>query len=183
MGAHPRSRGENRSAAALACFETGSSPLTRGKRERTSCAHTPTGLIPAHAGKTPSRARPRRRSVGSSPLTRGKHMHAAHRGPRSGLIPAHAGKTGRRLRHRRQCRAHPRSRGENLHCVQAGSARLGSSPLTRGKPEQQATVGVLQGLIPAHAGKTSGSSPPPGCRRAHPRSRGENAHPVAPCKR
>ena len=53
--------------------------------------------------------------------------------------------------------------------------QLGSSPLTRGKLGQCDAIPRLQGLIPAHAGKTQG-----GCGRAprsgaHPRSRGENA--------
>ena len=51
---------------------------------------------------------------------------------------------------------------------------MGSSPLTRGKPEQQATVGVLQGLIPAHAGKTPRRHASAPSSEAHPRSRGEN---------
>ena len=50
----------------------------------------------------------------------------------------------------------------------------GSSPLTRGKrtmtPIQPETVG----LIPAHAGKTSGVFTRYTARGAHPRSRGEN---------
>ena len=52
--------------------------------------------------------------------------------------------------------------------------REGSSPLTRGKLFERVEHGVVVGLIPAHAGKTSPgrrSAPP---SRAHPRSRGEN---------
>ena len=51
---------------------------------------------------------------------------------------------------------------------------VGSSPLTRGKPEMPAQYRALVGLIPAHAGKTTGRARPAGQRRAHPRSRGEN---------
>ena len=51
-------------------------------------------------------------------------------------------------------RAHPRSRGEN---------RFGGL-LNR----------ALEGLIPAHAGKTAWAAAQRGRRRAHPRSRGEN---------
>ena len=91
-GAHPRSRGENFPDDCVHVGITGSSPLTRGKRQ---CwrGHGDGGwLIPAHAGKTPLRAptcgnreaHPRSRgenanclaflcvSAGSSPLTRGK---------------------------------------------------------------------------------------------------------------
>ena len=50
--AHPRSRGENRGSEELGEARQGSSPLTRGKRNRQS-PHARTGrLIPAHAGKT-----------------------------------------------------------------------------------------------------------------------------------
>ena len=51
---------------------------------------------------------------------------------------------------------------------------MGSSPLTRGKPNLLASRVRSSGLIPTHAGKTSTSH---GCalpRRAHPHSRGEN---------
>ena len=152
------------------------------------------GLIPAHAGKTPSHparsggawAHPRSRGenqaldpdvlreVGSSPLTRGKPTVWAWVGLGWRLIPAHAGKTRRRGRSRRARWAHPRSRGENSPFSHIVFGVLGSSPLTRGKLRCQATTPGAVGLIPAHAGKTN-------CRvgcvshfAAHPRSRGEN---------
>ena len=51
---------------------------------------------------------------------------------------------------------------------------MGSSPLTRGKHDARLAGEVLEGLIPAHAGKTGrdGASDPR--EPAHPRSRGEN---------
>ena len=52
---------------------------------------------------------------------------------------------------------------------------LGSSPLTRGKQPYYLTGETFQRLIPAHAGKTHGSSSTPPPPRAHPRSRGENS--------
>ena len=90
--AHPRSRGENRRHIQTHPGETGSSPLTRGKRTSGRTARRSRGLIPAHAGKTSpltalitaTRAHPRSRGEnspscscgdpppGSSPLTRGK---------------------------------------------------------------------------------------------------------------
>ena len=79
---------------------------------------------------------------------------------------------------REQPRAHPRSRGENGYSGEGSEQFSGSSPLTRGKCSYGEAGSTWDGLIPAHAGKMSGSSPPPGCRRAHPRSRGEN---IAPC--
>ena len=152
--AHPRSRGEN------ATDET-----TGGNQN---------GLIPAHAGKTrartlrsePYRAHPRSRgentvstrtsalSPGSSPLTRGKLSWHFRRRHRVRLIPAHAGKTPYRPAPRLNPRAHPRSRGEN-HCRQrVRGCRRGSSPLTRGKRSVGIRPPELDGLIPAHAGKT-----------------------------
>ena len=131
--AHPRSRGENYEAHALAIQTGGSSPLTRGKQGLHERLFGCLGLIPAHAGKTfPIRAvlinnwaHPRSRgenirqetngygNLGSSPLTRGKQG----RGPRGrggpGLIPAHAGKTFSAGFVSTSPRAHPRSRGEN----------------------------------------------------------------------
>ena len=111
--AHPRSRGENIDANSDPAIAQGSSPLTRGKRGFAGRADKPTGLIPAHAGKTcfwswlraASRAHPRSRGEnatmedmqaamqGSSPLTRGKPVRIDGDRAVLGLIPAHAGKT------------------------------------------------------------------------------------------
>ena len=153
----------------------GSSPLTRGKPVSDQLTGNDRGLIPAHAGKTggrPStassdRAHPRSRGEnwwgysgegseqGSSPLTRGKQAGGLPPLRAIGLIPAHAGKTGGATRAKAPSRAHPRSRGENIIFKNEAGDRMGSSPLTRGKPE---SCEVWQGacrLIPAHAGKTS----------------------------
>ena len=54
-GAHPRSRGENRSNCIASLAAHGSSPLTRGKRSPVYPAGHARGLIPAHAGKTRQR--------------------------------------------------------------------------------------------------------------------------------
>ena len=175
LWAHPRSRGENNPISSQRPARSGSSPLTRGKRAPRASRPVETRLIPAHAGKTqistpngPLRgAHPRSRgenpvlhftavcSVGSSPLTRGKHLGQgqSHQGRR--LIPAHAGKTKALEISLRRCGAHPRSRGENPVRSRRLAATSGSSPLTRGKR----VVGLLRefedGLIPAHAGKTT----------------------------
>ena len=50
--AHPRSRGENKLGRVSVGVQSGSSPLTRGKRFAGAGAATGAGLIPAHAGKT-----------------------------------------------------------------------------------------------------------------------------------
>ena len=52
--------------------------------------------------------------------------------------------------------------------------KLGSSPLTRGKPDDGRGQGVDVRLIPAHAGKTQNWIDKVNDAGAHPRSRGEN---------
>ena len=54
LPAHPRSRGENCTADAKPPHSGGSSPLTRGKPLRPRLVVWENGLIPAHAGKTPT---------------------------------------------------------------------------------------------------------------------------------
>ena len=193
--AHPRSRGENVAVAGVIAKVEGSSPLTRGKPGFGGNERVRRGLIPAHAGKTrssrsgttPERAHPRSRGEnshltrhpmrtrGSSPLTRGKRFELEELAKRIGLIPAHAGKTTRGSGACSTGTAHPRSRGENS--CRGRSLRLawGSSPLTRGKRRRRGARERVDGLIPAHAGKTRNASSPPHASPAHPRSRGENA--------
>ena len=192
--AHPRSRGENAIEDLAYMPAPGSSPLTRGKPPEDSSLARPLRLIPAHAGKTASSRRcrrwrtahPRSRGEnaektrdtddrpGSSPLTRGK-LHTARDERRlEGLIPAHAGKTGRQAADQRHESAHPRSRGENIIEGVDRLSPLGSSPLTRGKHGiRQEFIGE-DGLIPAHAGKTTALLTVIVPIPAHPRSRGEN---------
>ena len=132
--------------------------------------------------------------MGSSPLTRGKHPTRRRLPLGKGLIPAHAGKTlGQHHTYRLErahprsrgenctpgtsvpiTQGHPRSRGENRIAVPRASNRSGSSPLTRGKLYLGAQAFAARGLIPAHAGKTSLTSPTSLQAWAHPRSRGEN---------
>ena len=193
--AHPRSRGENRGQIRVTWKTTGSSPLTRGKRLNRSDHAGDAGLIPAHAGKTPTWstptvacwAHPRSRGEnqpadtvhvrfnGSSPLTRGKPRARLAASSSRGLIPAHAGKTRSAPQPAGQPGAHPRSRGENGTTLGNAAASVGSSPLTRGKQCEIRHTQLLPGLIPAHAGKTYERKTGQPITRAHPRSRGENA--------
>ena len=117
-------------------------------------------------------------TAGSSPLTRGKPVWQAHRGRRTGLIPAHAGKTHRTSTCPSRARAHPRSRGENEGAEDISIIEMGSSPLTRGKRCARHCRRLCSGLIPTHAGKTSGSRCSTAASRAHPHSRGENTSPA-----
>ncbi len=172
----------------------GSSPLTRGAPRVHPGLLLHPGLIPAHAGSTSivravregDWAHPRSRGEhafaaarvrtpsGSSPLTRGALRFRLHRWCRRGLIPAHAGSTNLGGLSNVQPRAHPRSRGEHVPASGYRPAWSGSSPLTRGALHGRSPPASGLGLIPAHAGSTSGLT---GCstrKRAHPRSRGEH---------
>ena len=193
--AHPRSRGENAAHPDEVMNALGSSPLTRGKPNRHHLRARRPGLIPAHAGKTLDprvrqagrAAHPRSRGenglcdlletlgIGSSPLTRGKLESEDRTREVAGLIPAHAGKTLINRVSKLPPRAHPRSRGENAEDRQAALIKMGSSPLTRGKREQNSVIVGRARLIPAHAGKTPPANTPRPANWAHPRSRGENA--------
>ena len=113
-------------------------------------------------------------SVGSSPLTRGKRGGCSAPRADTWLIPAHAGKTPPGIDVERPCRAHPRSRGENVVGWWGGGCQVGSSPLTRGKLGDAGARTLLSGLIPAHAGKTLTNASQGTREPAHPRSRGEN---------
>ena len=175
LPAHPRSRGENAISRPSIISRCGSSPLTRGKLQWLDSQKWSVGLIPAHAGKTPStirtaaprtahprsrgenqtRALPRRWCWGSSPLTRGKRASDRRKRRSLRLIPAHAGKTLSRPLILSPPWAHPRSRGENTVEMPCQMVSQGSSPLTRGKRLLQVGGGTDCRLIPAHAGKTS----------------------------
>ena len=192
--AHPRSRGEHPHKHVNAEGREGSSPLTRGAQTDGDLLDDLLGLIPAHAGSTPSSdrtphaqtAHPRsrgehaRRSAiftsphGSSPLTRGAPGRCRRGRRRCGLIPAHAGSTTTRATSCAQTGAHPRSRGEHSSASAFQSTVRGSSPLTRGAHCFPPRHLARPRLIPAHAGSTGWTTTPKSPRGAHPRSRGEH---------
>ena len=115
--------------------------------------------------------------MGSSPLTRGKPGAVMSASRTSRLIPAHAGKTRAATWSSQGPWAHPRSRGENLPVLRPSMTVDGSSPLTRGKRVRCWQEVRGEGLIPAHAGKTTARAIALSAPRAHPRSRGENSSP------
>ena len=111
--AHPRLRGEHIGSNTSLGHNPGSSPPTRGTRQRIRTTLTLKGLIPAYAGNTglvgkPSHrytAHPRLRGEhrwqrrggstvqGSSPPTRGTPLLSTGAPAGRGLIPAYAGNT------------------------------------------------------------------------------------------
>ena len=129
---------------------------------------------PRSRGENCPSIRSRRLALGSSPLTRGKHPTLNHIVINRGLIPAHAGKTDAHPEPRPAEAAHPRSRGENIDGFVSGIKSAGSSPLTRGKLGVPPARILPNGLIPAHAGKTTCTAGASARLTAHPRSRGEN---------
>ena len=193
--AHPRSRGEHNSMLAYHLPLQGSSPLTRGARNKTIARYVVAGLIPAHAGSTcdcgshagAAWAHPRSRGehggkcgrgrcrVGSSPLTRGALLPPLVVDQSVRLIPAHAGSTRRFTSSWSALGAHPRSRGEHFLLTASLARKVGSSPLTRGAPIPGRWNRNRYGLIPAHAGSTDAVFRHRGGVRAHPRSRGEHS--------
>ena len=96
--AHPRSRGENGAVAWPCRNDSGSSPLTRGKRGPRGLGSGRRRLIPAHAGKT-SPPPPRRPSTTAHPRSRGENPRPVRLWP--------------------SAEAHPRSRGENSAATSA----------------------------------------------------------------
>ena len=147
--AHPRSRGENGELVEGGVEVLGSSPLTRGKPHPADTLIWPSGLIPAHAGKTPP-CRHADLAVWAHPRSRGENVIC------SIIYAAPPGSS-------------PLTRGKRC-----GRCPPGSSPLTRGKPATPADGEFERRLIPAHAGKTDKCSQWSCWWPAHPRSRGEN---------
>ena len=158
-------------------MDQGSSPLTRGKLCRADQIAHADGIIPAHAGKTTPGPWQLRAPAGSSPLTRGKPSGPAAGLAVLGIIPAHAGKTPVGTLRQQFSRDHPRSRGENRSVGRSRRHRRGSSPLTRGKPDERRGHRFGTGIIPAHAGKTGLAGVSSTISADHPRSRGENSFP------
>ena len=171
----------------------GSSPLSRGIRQRHTMGVRHPGIIPALAGNTPRRPslpgrswdHPRSRGEynglagidsyrsGSSPLSRGiLCMGAVHILCRR-IIPALAGNTWVAESLARTWADHPRSRGEYYVDLRLHICRDGSSPLSRGIPFRNGTERGARRIIPALAGNTTPQEPHTSIPRDHPRSRGE----------
>ena len=192
---HPRIRGEHSGQGQIAVGFDGSSPHTRGARRARRLPGGTPRIIPAYAGSTAWRRRPRiwprdhprirgehapMRDIpvpihGSSPHTRGAPPHGSWPDLLRRIIPAYAGSTDAGEAAGQALSDHPRIRGEHGDDP-AGHVDLpGSSPHTRGaRPARPAQV-VSTRIIPAYAGST----PPRTGRRVgpadHPRIRGEHS--------
>ena len=191
---HPRIRGEHPESDAGALPVGGSSPHTRGAQPHEAASREMKRIIPAYAGSTVRRAsstwstadHPRIRGEhgvghdeavvdgGSSPHTRGARWTFAAMATRPRIIPAYAGSTRAPAWARGPAPDHPRIRGEHGLVRRRDPHLPGSSPHTRGAPDQLDVPRLDLRIIPAYAGST-GAPPKAGARLGdHPRIRGEH---------
>ena len=151
------------------------------------------GIIPARAGSSGTRPRPRFRNrdhpracgeqgcrrhsghghAGSSPRVRGAGPGAPDQRRRVGIIPARAGSRPRSRSAGRRTWDHPRACGEQVceRCREAVDE--GSSPRVRGAGRGLAERQGAPGIIPARAGSRRPASCAWTCARDHPRACGE----------
>ena len=115
--------------------------------------------------------------LGSSPHTRGARSPSGAASPGLGIIPAYAGCTRGPGRTRPRSSDHPRIRGVHWLGRCHGGQRRGSSPHTRGAPQQTHALKNLSGIIPAYAGCTVSSRESDRAIRDHPRIRGVHVDP------
>ena len=90
---HPRIRGEHEGLGQWSRRDMGSSPHTRGARDRPIDVGFELGIIPAYAGSTSRNCESPRASVGSSPHTRGAPAGLPADFIELRIIPAYAGST------------------------------------------------------------------------------------------
>ena len=151
-GDHPRMCGEHLVKQIESLRDEGSSPHVRGALCHRLAIGLPSGIIPACAGSTATKAgsalhsgdHPRMcgehcapsalRSVGegSSPHVRGAQLLPRHNTIKHGIIPACAGSTHRQLLTRCRPRDHPRMCGEHTVTQLNKGMASGSSPHVRG---------------------------------------------------
>ena len=191
---HPRIRGEHGPSRRRAAQECGSSPHTRGARERSAQRRRGRRIIPAYAGSTDtpltnvtpftdhprirgehvasgSRSQPR---AGSSPHTRGARFSRDMDTPVTGIIPAYAGSTASDGASVYSPRDHPRIRGEHPPPKVQGGGLRGSSPHTRGARLRSESSRRRRRIIPAYAGSTAAIHGDAIDDWDHPRIRGEH---------
>ena len=95
---------------------------------------------------------------GSSPRMRGSLLLIVFLDFFLGIIPAHAGLTRSHIDMVAPSRDHPRACGAHLVGCMACPLSMGSSPRMRGSPFGSSVGSAVGGIIPAHAGLTSGQS-------------------------
>ncbi len=190
---HPRACGEQGWRVRSVSVMWGSSPRVRGAALGVANALPAPRIIPARAGSSRRRNRPRSRpgdhpracgeqmvhdadsspSTGSSPRVRGAADDLAELRRLDGIIPARAGSRAdaHLTEHRRG--DHPRACGEQMSSLYTADADLGSSPRVRGADRLPRCRALPRGIIPARAGSSRRSCVPCLDLRDHPRACGE----------
>ena len=130
--------------------------------------------IPACAGNTTSEAPPDLVRYGPSPRVRGTRRQKNLTGECGRSIPACAGNTASAAATGRRSPVHPRVCGEHSLSTVMSPAVCGPSPRVRGTRVSQGTPHQTQRSIPACAGNTSITPPPPHSFAVHPRVCGEH---------
>ena len=191
-GDHPRACGAHIHNGDARLDVVGSSPRMRGSRPSAGIRNPQTGIIPAHAGLTDlqrmraasERDHPRACGahqvkiiteeimLGSSPRMRGSRKVKIIVIKNDGIIPAHAGLTAGALTSESTSRDHPRACGAHQNPYNQTDCLPGSSPRMRGSQGPQAARHRHDGIIPAHAGLTTGDRPTVTRARDHPRACG-----------
>ena len=110
---------------------------------------------------------------GSSPRTRGTRSYGRKFRRNYRFIPAYAGNSGSNSPGTKSESVHPRVRGELSVRDTRCQPPVGSSPRTRGTPDDPARGPGLGRFIPAYAGNSPSPSGSPASRPVHPRVRGE----------
>ena len=167
----------------------------RGKVLSAPTVTLPSGITPAHAGKSylccgmvlPGWDHPRtcgekwageslgKQGRGSPPHMRGKAPTGYASSATSGITPAHAGKRKYAPSMDAYWWDHPRTCGEKLLTSLTACVPAGSPPHMRGKVSRTAYLGLLDGITPAHAGKSVQLNISAIAIRDHPRTCGEKS--------
>ena len=128
-------------------------PTRAGKITSLAWARHRRAVHPHSRGENSSIPSRVRRSSGSSPLARGKWAVSERRLAMTGFIPTRAGKMSRQQATDLLAAVHPHSRGENPQPLITTGARVGSSPLARGKYRSNLQQRSWTRFIPTRAGK------------------------------
>ena len=176
----------------------GRSPRARGNLPELRRIDALIGSIPASAGKPGppgrrppgTRVDPRERGEtwndghhdyharGRSPRARGNPSSPAAPGPGRWSIPASAGKPAPRSSHPAPPGVDPRERGETELRDSKSRREEGRSPRARGNPAEADSGELVEGSIPASAGKPGSLAGGDDRRRVDPRERGETSAPA-----
>ena len=175
MSDHPRIRGEHERHRLPVQAVSGSSPHTRGAPGTLRLLYIQSRDHPRIRGEHALPTTLVTLWAGSSPHTRGARRTTRLGGAVLRIIPAYAGSTKIAQKGKGMAADHPRIRGEHSPSPSPASASKGSSPHTRGAPQNVMDGDPWPGIIPAYAGSTSAGRRPRQGRPDHPRIRGEHA--------